>query len=192
MELGGNHGGFAIVLVAAASESSHPQEAHMKQIYRSLALAAALLVTVAGVGLAQTNFVVSMDGAQEVPPVPTPATGSGTGVLSADQTTFTLSYSFSGLIGTQTVQHIHIGPVGVGGGVVKDLPFGSPVVNFVWSSTDATQPLTPALVASLLAEGLYVNIHSTFRPGGEIRGQLLLEQVGTEPSSWSRIKSLLP
>ncbi|MDZ4805753.1 MAG: CHRD domain-containing protein [Candidatus Eisenbacteria bacterium] len=163
----------------------------MKHIYRSLTLAAALVLTLAGVGMAQTNFVILLDGAQEVPPVATPASGSGTAVLNAAQTQLTVSYSFSGLIGTQSNQHIHNGAVGVAGGVSKNLPPGSPVIGFVWTSSDGTQPLTPALVTELLAERLYVNIHSTFRPGGEIRGQLLLEQVGTESVSWSRIKNLL-
>ncbi|TPW16057.1 MAG: CHRD domain-containing protein [bacterium] len=164
----------------------------MKQIYRSLGLAALLVLTLVGAGVAQTNFVITMDGLQETPPVATPATGTGTAVLNAAQTELTVSYSFSGLIGTQSNQHIHNAAPGLPGGVVKNLPTGSPVIGFVWTSTDATQPLTAALVAELLAERLYVNIHSTFRTGGEIRGQLLLEQVATEPVSWSRIKNLLP
>jgi len=163
----------------------------MKQLYRSMTLAALLILTLAGVGRAQTNFVISMDGLQETPPVATPATGSGTAAPNAAQTELSVSYSFSGLIGVQTNQHIHNAVPGIPGGVVKNLPTGSPVSGFVWTSTDATQPMTAALVAELLAERLYINIHSTFRTGGEIRGQLLLEQVGTEPVSWSRIKSLL-
>lgn len=164
----------------------------MNRFYRSLSLAAVLSVALAGAALAQTNFVIMMDGAQEVPPVATPATGSGTAVLSADQTTFTMSYSFSGLLGSQTNAHIHQGAIGVPGGVVKQLPTpNSNVVNFVWSSTDVSQPLTPAHVTTLLNEGFYVNIHSTSFTGGEIRGQILLEPVPVEGTTWGRIKNLL-
>jgi hypothetical protein len=164
----------------------------MKRFYRSLVLASALVVALAGTALAQTSFVIAMDGLQETPPVATPATGSGTAVLSADQLTFTLSYSFSGLVAAQTNAHIHQGAIGVPGGVVKQLPTpNSNVVNFVWASTDASQPLTAAHVTTLLAEGFYVNIHSTSFPGGEIRGQILLEQVPVEGTTWGRIKNLL-
>jgi hypothetical protein len=38
---------------------------------------------------------------------------------------------------------------------------------------------------------LDVNIHSIYRSGGEIRGQILADQtVPTQPTSWGRIKSL--
>lgn len=164
----------------------------MKRFYRSLVLASIFAIGLAGAAAAQTHFVVSLDGAQETPPVATPATGSGTGVLSADQTTFTLSYSFSGLTSAQTNAHIHVGAIGVPGGVVKNLPTPNDnVVNFVWSSTDVTQPLTAANVTALLAEGYYINIHTTNFSGGEIRGQILLEQVPVKGSTWGRIKNLL-
>jgi hypothetical protein len=164
----------------------------MKRFYRSLFLASAFVVALAGAAAAQTNFVVTLDGAQETPPVATPATGSGTAVLSADETTFTLSYSFSGLTSSQSNAHIHQGAIGVPGGVVKNLPTpNANVVGFVWTSSDASQPLTSALVDLLLAEGLYINIHTTNFPGGEIRGQLLLEPVPVEGTTWGRLKNLL-
>ena len=47
-----------------------------------------------------------------------------------------------------------------------------------WSSTDpvsgASGPLTPALVAELLADRIYLNIHTLPNfPSGELRGQLV-------------------
>ena len=163
----------------------------MKLIYRSLTLAAAFVLTLATAGMAQTNFIIVMNGLQESPSNASPATGSGTAILNAAQTQLTVNYSFSGLVATQSNQHIHNAVPGIAGPVKKNLPTGSPVVNFVWSTSDGTQPLTAPMVAELLAERMYVNIHSTTFPGGEIRGQLLLEQVATESVSWSRIKKLL-
>lgn len=163
----------------------------MKLIYRSLTVAAAFVLTMATVGMAQTNFVIALNGAQEVPANASPAIGSGTAVLNAAQTQLTVNYSFAGLVAPQSNQHIHNAVPGIAGPVKKNLPTGSPVINFVWSTSDGTQPLTAASVVELLAERMYVNIHSTTFPGGEIRGQLLLEQVATEGTSWSRIKNLL-
>jgi len=43
----------------------------------------------------------------------------------------------------------------------------------LWTSTDP-EPLTPELIAELLAGNIYFNIHSDANPGGEIRGQVNL------------------
>lgn len=116
------------------------------------------------------NYTVTMDGAQETPPVVTAATGSGTAVIDTTANTLTLSYSFSGLVGTQTDAHIHgFGGVGVGPlGVVHPLPLGSPIVNDVWNFAEGQE-------SSILAGLTYVNIHSSVATGGEIRGQIVPE-----------------
>ncbi|HLL88045.1 MAG TPA: CHRD domain-containing protein, partial [Tepidisphaeraceae bacterium] len=49
----------------------------------------------------------------------------------------------------------------------------SAMVDGEWRYDDATNPLTDALVASLMAGELYVNIHSVDHPAGEVRGQLV-------------------
>jgi hypothetical protein len=41
-----------------------------------------------------------------------------------------------------------------------------------WSTTDASNPLTPAFVDSMLIGSTYANFHTTKNPGGEIRGWL--------------------
>jgi hypothetical protein len=110
-------------------------------------------------------FATTLSGAQEVPPNPSTATGSGTFVLAPDHTRLTYSIAFGGLVGTETVQHIHRGAVGVAGPVVFNLSPGSPKTG--------TIALTPAQAADLMAGLYYVNIHSTTYPGGEIRGQIL-------------------
>jgi hypothetical protein len=52
-------------------------------------------------------------------------------------------------------------------------------------------PVTATDVANLNAGRLfYVNIHSQTFPGGEIRGQLTISTVGTEPATWSAVKAL--
>ena len=63
--------------------------------------------------------------------------------------------------------HIHRGAPGVNGPIVFDL--GNPVspVEAVWSG------MTAGDVADLMAGNLYVNVHASGRPAGEIRGQVV-------------------
>jgi RNase P/RNase MRP subunit p29 len=110
-------------------------------------------------------FATTLSGAQEVPANPSTATGSGTFVLAPDHTRLTYSISFGGLVGMETVQHIHRAAVGVNGPIVFNLSPGSPKTG--------TIALTSAQAADLIAGLYYVNIHSTTYPGGEIRGQIL-------------------
>ncbi|HEX5132139.1 MAG TPA: CHRD domain-containing protein [Candidatus Krumholzibacteria bacterium] len=95
--------------------------------------------------------------------------GSGRFVLNDAETMLTYKITFSGLGSAETAAHIHSDAEG--GGVVKSLGTGFTKIG-EWKSTDAT-PLTAARVTALKAGQLYVNIHSTGFPGGEIKGQIL-------------------
>jgi hypothetical protein len=116
---------------------------------------------------AQTTLLScpSIDGFQETPPVATAATGSACFVL--DQTAHTLSYNvtFAGLGSPEISAHIHTGAFGVPGGVTFVFGAGSPKIG-VFATT-------PAQEATILASGMYVNIHSVVFSGGEIRGQII-------------------
>ena len=134
-----------------------------------LFLTIALLLTSMGFG--QIQFTAKMDGTQEVPPVTTTATGTGAFVLNAAGTALSYTITVNGL--TINAGHFHNGAAGVGAGVVKNLTFVNNTASGVWSSADATQPLTDSLLTELLRGRLYVNVHTTANPGGEIRGQVL-------------------
>jgi hypothetical protein len=144
-----------------------------------------LLATSAGA----TSFTVSatIDGAQETPPVITPGLGTLTGTYDDGTNFLTWSGSFSGLVGTTTDAHFH-GPAAVGvgpAGVVFSItaaggdifPLGVTAGPF-----SGTHVLSAAHESALLSGLLYVNIHSTFKPGGEIRGQVYAVPV-PEPST---------
>jgi hypothetical protein len=66
--------------------------------------------------------------------------------------------------------HIHVGEVGVNGGVVLALTDAGDGVFTVPAATilDMTQ------MDLMQAEGLYTNFHTAENPGGEIRGQITL------------------
>ncbi len=137
--------------------------------HRLLFLTIALLVV--SMGFAQIQFTAKMSGASEVPPVTTTASGTGAFVLNAAGTALSYTITINGL--TATAAHFHNGVPGVAAGVVKNLTFVNNTATGVWSSTDATQPLTDSLLSELLRGRLYVNAHTTANPGGEIRGQVL-------------------
>lgn len=145
----------------------------MHSLHRSIALIG--LATCGAAASATYTVSASMDGSQEVTPKATPAVGSMTG--SYDETTneLWLSMSYSGLLGSYRASHIHKAPFGVNGGVIHDFAdFGS------WSGTGSSEVYTqtsPIVLsddneAALLSGGLYINIHSTTFPTGEIRGQI--------------------
>lgn len=111
------------------------------------------------------SMKVTLAGSQEVPPVTTSASGSGSIMVSSDG-------SVSGSVTTSgvdaTMAHIHEAPMGQNGPVI--VPFAKTADN-VWS-VPAGAKLTDAQLQSLKSGNLYINVHSAVNKGGEIRGQL--------------------
>ena len=122
------------------------------------------------------GFSIVMDGAGESTPVVTPAISSGFAILNGEGHDIRYRLTYHGLSGTLTGGHFHAGAPGIPGPVVKAIAVsGDPASGTLdgdWSSSAVTQPLTPALVDSLLAGKIYTNLHTAAHPGGEIRGQL--------------------
>ncbi len=114
---------------------------------------------------------VFLDGLQEVPPVATPATGSAAVTFDTVTGAMSVSGTFSDLIGTSIAAHVHgYQPAGVLAGVV----FGINYDMGVNSGTFSGNGIIPAIRIMDVLNGLtYINIHSTFKPGGEIRGQIV-------------------
>jgi hypothetical protein len=116
-------------------------------------------------------YTAVLNGAQETPPVPSPS--QGVAFLTFNKTNSDLCYaiSYSPLGGTELVAHFH-GPAAPGqaADILHDItpspsPVGSPKNGCVTLTKDQTK---------LLAKGLvYINVHSSIAPGGEIRGQVL-------------------
>jgi hypothetical protein len=147
----------------------------MKRLLPVLVLASLAVAS----ATAQIHFTATLNGAQETPPVVTTATGTGSFDLSEDFTELHYVISYQGLSDTLTAGgHFHKGLPGVPGGIVRNIAThggaASGTVFGTWKSTDASQPLTPALVESLLTGRLYVNFHTLAHSGGEIRGQVNL------------------
>jgi len=125
----------------------------------------AMLLSGMSLGVLAADIKVMMSGQQEVPPVVTKASGSGT-ITVGDDKSVKGSVKTSGIAGVAA--HIHEAPLG------KNGPVAIPLMK---SGTDewtvpAGAKLTDAQFASYKAGNLYVNVHSDAHPDGEIRGQL--------------------
>jgi hypothetical protein len=119
------------------------------------------------------NLTAILDGLQETPPVATPATGFATMTLDDSTNMFTLSGTFQNLIGTTTNAHVHgPAPIGTPAGVLFGITFDPGVTSGNFSFNGV---ITASQAQSILDDMTYINIHSTFRTGGEIRGQILPE-----------------
>jgi hypothetical protein len=164
---------------------------------QDLAIAAALTVMAALVPAHATQIVytTTMAGPNESPPVM--SDGVGLSIVTIDTASLTMRVQavFNGLTGTVTVAHVHCctEPSGLGNaGVATRTPtfpgfpvgttFGYYDVTFdmrqagSWNSTfiadNGGSPASAftAFVNGMNAGSAYLNIHSTFAPGGEIRG----------------------
>ena len=134
----------------------------------SLALLVALSL-VGGVPAAQAEMMkmkATLSGTAEVPPNTSKGTGQAT--LDYDSATKKLSWNitYSGLTGPATAAHVH-GPAAAGANAGVLIPFPKAESPIVGSAT-----LTDAQATDLLAGRMYINVHTTANPGGEVRGQI--------------------
>jgi len=113
------------------------------------------------------SFIANLTGAQEVPP----ADPDGTGTATIDILGTTVNYTIIvANITPPIAQHIHIGPAGVNGPIVVNLP-GTWVGNTLVGSTTTDTATAAAIAAN--PSGFYVNVHTNDFPGGAVRGQLV-------------------
>ncbi|MGH8685110.1 MAG: CHRD domain-containing protein [Nitrosospira sp.] len=129
-----------------------------------IALIAGALAGSAGIATAG-ELKVNLNGDQEVPPVQTSATGTGT-IKVEDDKSVKGSITTSGIKATGA--HIHEGALGKNGPDIITLKKTS---DNEWSVPSGAT-LTDAQYDAYKAGNLYVNIHSDAHKGGEIRGQL--------------------
>ena len=127
-----------------------------------------VMATIVAMGVSVASAVdvkVTLSGSQEVPPVTTSATGSGTITVAADQ-------SISGKITTTgikgTAAHIHVAAPGTNGPVI--VPLTKDGENG-WAVGPGAK-LQDAHYQAFKDGNLYVNVHSAAQPNGEIRGQI--------------------
>jgi hypothetical protein len=109
-------------------------------------------------------IAVKLTGAEEVPPVSVPGSGSGSFRVAEDGT-ISGSVSTEGVEGTMA--HIHRGAKGANGPVIVPLDKKGNTY-----SVPAGRKLSPSQLQDLKSGNLYVNVHTARNKGGEVRGQL--------------------
>jgi hypothetical protein len=152
------------------------------------------------------RYVATLTGPSESPPNASPAFGDAEVDIDTLANLMHVHVDFSGLLGTSTASHIHSPtaqpftgtaqvatttptfpgfPLGVTSGtydrtfdLLQPSTYNAPFFNVNGGGTAAGAEA--ALLASLAAGTSYLNVHSTFAPGGEIRGFLV---AIPEPSS---------
>lgn len=139
---------------------------------------------------AATLFSTTLSGANETKPNDSPATGSGTLLLSTNQNTIDVFLSWMGLTGPATGGHVHccafqgangpvaidFGPSGIATGSLTrsyDLTIAGTFTNgFINANGGTVASARTAFVNGLNNGRGYYNVHTAKFPGGEIRGQL--------------------
>jgi len=154
------------------------------------------IATIATIATAE-QIGALLTGYEESPSVSTTATGEFTATIAPDGDTIFYSETFSGLQGTVTQSHIHVGQLGVNGSIViflcqtaanpdptglapqcpqEGTVSGTLTAANVIAGSMAPQQLAAgdlaAVVTAIRAGAAYANVHTTPSPGGEIRGQI--------------------
>jgi hypothetical protein len=107
---------------------------------------------------------VKLSPTEEVPPVSSSASGSGS-IRVGEDGSVSGSVTTTGVQGTMA--HIHQGAKGANGPVIVPLTKSGDTY-----TVPAGAKLNDSQMAALKSGGLYVNVHSADHKGGEIRGQL--------------------
>ncbi len=183
----------------------------MRYVSSALALLAAVVLQAPAAHAATMTFGGVLSGANEAPPVNSPAAGAVAVVLDPTAETIQINADFFGLTTPDVAAHIHCcAPLGTNVGVATTLPAfaGFPLgvtqgtyLSPLFSLTDSSfynpafvtlegglPQAEAALIAGIENQQTYFNIHTTQFPGGEIRTQLFLEGVPggvPEPSTWA-------
>lgn len=116
-------------------------------------------------------FVFHLSADQEVPSLVSNERGGCMGRFDAAAAELSLLCTHD--VSLPTIMHIHRAPAGANGPIAFDMGDPTSPVIAAWSG------MTPTDVADLLAGNLYVNIHTSGRPAGAIRGQIVARTVDT-------------
>lgn len=167
----------------------------MKKLVIATALGA---LFAAGIASADDNVRATLIGFQEVPSVSTDGSGTFEAVINKNGDAIDFEITYTGIQGTVTQSHMHVGQRSVNGGIVlwicgtatnpEPANAGntnvctSPNGHFTGTWTGAnvqtlgTQQIKTGeldeVIEAIRAGVAYVNVHSNLSPGGEIRGQV--------------------
>ncbi|MCC6982212.1 MAG: CHRD domain-containing protein [Bauldia sp.] len=117
------------------------------------------------------EVTATLTGTAEVPPNTSPATGQLTGKFLPTDRILQWSVTYEGLSGPATAAHFH-GPASE----AENAPPVVPVEGDLASPIEGEATLTEEQATALLAGDWYFNVHTAANPGGEIRGQVDVDE----------------
>jgi hypothetical protein len=165
-----------------------------KGLLAGMAATSLLYVSVASADDERQSVKATLTGYQETPQtLSTPGMGKFTAKIDADRQTIDYRLSYEGLEAPAVAAHIHLGARATSGGVSAFLCGGGNKPPCPPAGGTVTGTITPADIIGPAAQGIapgefaevvrairngavYANVHSTLRPGGEIRGQLRADE----------------
>lgn len=115
------------------------------------------------------EFVAELSGDEEVPPVVTDGSGMAMVTVSEDLESINWTVTVQG-VDDVTMAHFHEAPRGENGPVLI------PIASEFFTESTGESAITEEFLLSLLAETIYVNVHSATVPSGEVRGQLMFDE----------------
>jgi len=164
--------------------------------FRALMAVMGSLLAIATVAQAE-QIGALLTGYEESPSVSTTGRGEFTATIAPDGDVILYTETFSGLQGTVTQSHIHVGQLGVNGSIViflcqtaanpdptglappcpqEGTVTGTITAANVIAGATASQQLAAedlaAVLTAIRAGAAYANVHTNVSPGGEIRGQI--------------------
>ncbi|TAA47927.1 DUF1800 family protein [Corallincola spongiicola] len=109
----------------------------------------------------------------------TTASGTVSLILQGDNTKAKLSYNFFNLSSVQTDQHIHLSPSGT---MIKDIETLGPLTGFEWDLVPGGIFVTrQEMLDALFAGELFLNIHTSNYPAGEISAHFRYDESVEPP-----------
>lgn len=147
------------------------------------------------------SLKATLSGFEEPPAISSTGRGRFEARISRDEESFDYKLSYRDLVGTVTQSHIHVGLPGINGGIAiwlcqtaaVTVPAGAGIVppcpmpgGTVEGTVTAAQVLGPAaqffpagemgeVLRAIRSGAAYVNVHSSRNLGGEIRGQIQVD-----------------
>lgn len=119
-------------------------------------------------------FNLTLSGANENPPNASPGTGNITGTYDDVTKVISFNLTFSGLLGTTTAAHFHA-PAGLTANAPVRIGFAGFPTGVTSGNYANSYVLTAQQEGWLMTDSMYVNVHSTSFPGGELRHQMILD-----------------
>lgn len=98
-----------------------------------------------------------------------PGKGTGYAVLSNDMKSLRYRVTVNNLNGNITAAHFHYVPTS---GIVHDVVFNGKTAAGTWNN------IPDSLVDAIFRNNLYLNIHTTTNAGGEVQGEISIQQFG--------------